>query len=145
MSDTPAPTTSHDDYRDPAYAHAHGGEHGATIGSLLAVYAILMLLLVATVGAAFIHLGNFNIVLAMLIAITKASLVVWIFMHVKYGGRLVLIFATAAFIWLGIMFAITFSDYFTRSRLTRADDQLRVEPREHSAVRHQPDDQPRKD
>jgi cytochrome c oxidase subunit 4 len=140
MSETPASTTSHD---DDGTAHAHGGEHGASIRALLTVYVLLMILLAATVGAAFIHLGSFNIVLAMIIAVTKAALVVWIFMHVKYGGRLVWIFAVAAFIWLGIMFTITFSDYMTRWRLSRAQDQLRVEPREHSEVRHQPSDQPR--
>jgi cytochrome c oxidase subunit 4 len=122
-------------------SHAHEPE--SKVGTLLLVYVVLMVLLVATVGAAFVHLGSFNIVLAMLIAVTKAALVVWIFMHVKYSGKLVWIFATAAFIWLGIMVVFTFADYMTRSRLTRADDQMRVEPREHSAVRHEPTDQPR--
>lgn len=130
MSQTSDPTTSH-------------AQHGASIRALLLVYLALMFLLVVTVAAAFVHLGSFNIVLAMLIAVIKAALVVWIFMHVKYSGRLVWIFATAAFIWLGIMVIFTFSDYMTRSRLTRADDQLRAEPREHSELRNQPNDQPR--
>ena len=37
-----------------------------------------------TVGAAFVDLGQFNFVVAMVIAGFKASLVVWYFMHVKY-------------------------------------------------------------
>ena|SRR5688572_5731646 len=138
--------TSHPDETSPAAAAAeeHGGHEGQ-IRTLWIVYAILMALLFATVGAAFIHLGHFNIVLAMLIACAKAALVVWIFMHVKYGGRLVWIFSTAAFIWLGIMFIITFSDYVTRSRLPRAEDQLRAAALEHSEVRHETPDQPRED
>ena len=56
-----------------------------------------MLLLVATVAAALVpafHVGDLNIVIAMAIAITKAILVVLIFMHVKESGKLVWIFAT---------------------------------------------------
>jgi len=139
MSDMSNPDTT-----SPAGAAEkdHGGQE-SHIRTLLMVYVVLMVLLGATVGAAFIHLGSFNIVLAMLIAVTKAAFVIWIFMHVKYGGRLVWIFATAAFLWLGIMLVFTFSDYMTRSRLTRTDDQLRIEPHEPSEVRHTPSDQPR--
>ena len=138
------PTSNHPEQASPAAAAAedHGGHEGQ-LRTLWIVYAILMVLLLATIGAARIHLGNFNVVLALLIACTKAAMVVWIFMHVKYGGRLVWIFSTAAFIWLGIMVAFTFSDYLTRSRLSRAEDQWRAAPPERAAVQHQPSDQPR--
>ena len=123
-------------------ADEHGG-HSGHIRALLTVYVVLMILLAATVGASFINLGGyFNIILAMLIACTKAAMVIWIFMHVKQGGRLVWFFATAAFIWLGIMFIYTFADYGTRSRLPRAEDQLQPAPREHSDVRHGPEARP---
>jgi hypothetical protein len=85
--------------------------------------------------------GNFNIVIAMAIAITKAALVLWIFMHVRDSGRLVWIFAIAAFIWLGIMMSGTFTDYMTRSRLPRGDDQIQPRALEHSAPRHDPGEQ----
>jgi cytochrome c oxidase subunit 4 len=137
---------SHPDEASPAAAAAeeHGGHEGQ-LRTLWIVFGILMLLLFATVGAAFIDLGRLNIVLAMLIATTKAALVVWIFMHVKYGGRLVWLFATAAFLWLGIMFIHTFADYATRSRLPRAEDQVRAAALERSGVRHETPDQPRGD
>ena len=130
MSDAPIEQSHPSGHTDPK-SGVHHGPHEGHVRSLIVVYIILMVLLFATVGAAFIHLGPFNIVLAMLIALTKAALVVWIFMHVKHGGKLVWIFATAAFVWLGIMVILTFADYMTRSRLPRADDQINARPLEH--------------
>jgi len=134
MTDAPTTTTS------PEHDHAANGH----VRGLITVYIWLMVLLVATVAAALVpwfHVGNFNIVIAMAIAITKAAMVVWIFMHVRDSGRLVWIFAVAAFVWLGIMVLLTFSDYLTRSSLPRAADQLQPKTLEHSTVRH-PTDQP---
>ena len=50
------------------------------------IFAVLMVLTAATVGAAFVDLGPLNIIVALTIAVVKASLVVLIFMHVKYGS-----------------------------------------------------------
>jgi hypothetical protein len=36
-------------------------------------------------------------------------------MHVKYSARMVWAFAGAGFLWLGILFTLTFSDYVTRN------------------------------
>jgi len=41
-----------------------------------------------TVAAAFVNLGQFNFLVAMIIACFKASLVIWYFMHVKYASRM---------------------------------------------------------
>jgi hypothetical protein len=41
-----------------------------------------------TVGASYVDLGIWNTPVAMLIAVTKASLVVFFFMHLKYSPRL---------------------------------------------------------
>lgn len=54
----------------------------------LAIGAALLVLTVVTVLAARIDLGSFNIVVAMLIAAVKASLVVLFFMHLKYDHPL---------------------------------------------------------
>ncbi|MGB7157185.1 MAG: cytochrome C oxidase subunit IV family protein [Tepidisphaeraceae bacterium] len=81
------------------------------------VFAGLMIMLVATVVAAFLPLGGLGIVIALLIATVKAAMVVWIFMHVKFASPLTKIFVISAFLWLGIMFVFTFSDYFTRGWL----------------------------
>ena len=88
-----------------------------TVKTYLMVYAALMVLLVATVGAAFIDLGRATSLVAMVIAVIKAVLIVLIFMHVRYSEKLVWIFAGAAFLWLAILLALTLNDYFTRGWL----------------------------
>jgi cytochrome c oxidase subunit 4 len=84
------------------------------------VYIVIFLALMGgtalTLVAAFYDFpGPLNAVVALTIATIKASLVVLYFMHVRYSGRLVWLVIVAALLWLAIMFAITFSDYWTRS------------------------------
>ena len=55
-----------------------------------------------------------NTVVALTIAVIKATLVVLYFMHVRYSSRLTWVIVIAGFFWMGIMFALTFSDYATR-------------------------------
>jgi cytochrome c oxidase subunit 4 len=57
---------------------------------------------------------QFNTVIAMTIAVVKATLVVLYFMHARYSPRLIGLIVAAALFWLVILFALTFSDYFTR-------------------------------
>jgi len=84
------------------------------------IYIIIFLALMVgtalTLLAAFYDFpGPLNAVVALTIAVVKATLVVLYFMHVRYSGRLVWLVIVAALLWLVIMFAITFSDYWTRS------------------------------
>jgi cytochrome c oxidase subunit 4 len=81
------------------------------------VFGALMVLLAATVGVAYIPLGEFNVIAAMTIGVTKALLIILYFMHVRYSFRLSWVWVGAGFFWLIIMFALTFSDYFTRGWL----------------------------
>jgi cytochrome c oxidase subunit 4 len=82
-----------------------------------AVFFALMVLTATTVWAAFVHLGPFNDLVAMLIAFTKASLVVLIFMQVRFGSRMAKITVVAGFLWLVILVGITLTDYFSRGFL----------------------------
>jgi cytochrome c oxidase subunit 4 len=82
------------------------------------VFAALMVFLVATVAVAHVHLGVFNIYVALTIAIIKAVLVVLYFMHVRYGGRLIWVAASAGFLWLIILLGITATDYASRGWIT---------------------------
>ncbi len=75
----------------------------------------LLALFILTVAASFIHFGDWNVYIAVTIAVVKATLVVLYFMHVRYQTRLTWIFAGAGFLWLLILFALTMSDYATRS------------------------------
>jgi cytochrome c oxidase subunit 4 len=61
--------------------------------------------------------GQLNVIIALTIAVVKATLVVLYFMHVRYSSRLIWVVFTSALFWLAILFALTFSDYWTRSWL----------------------------
>jgi cytochrome c oxidase subunit 4 len=78
------------------------------------VAACLFMLLVVTVLAARVDLGMWNLPIAMLIALTKAALIVLYFMHVRYGSPLLRLFAAGGFLWLVILFALLLPDYLTR-------------------------------
>jgi cytochrome c oxidase subunit 4 len=94
-------------------------EHIASPKMYIGIFLALMLCTGATVWAAYINLGQFNIVIALAIATFKATLVVLFFMHAKYSpGRTQLVIFAAVF-WLGIMLALTLSDYTTRHELTQ--------------------------
>ena len=79
-----------------------------------AVFFALIILTALTVWVAFIDLGAFNDVVAMSIAITKATLVVLYFMHVRYSSGLTWVFVTAGFLFLVILLVFTMSDVLTR-------------------------------
>lgn len=84
------------------------------------VFAILIVLFIATVAVAFFDLSKMlnwppaNIVVAMIIAVAKATVIVLYFMHIKFASRLTQVFAVSAMIWLSLLFIFTFADYFTR-------------------------------
>jgi len=90
-------------------------EHIVSVRVYVAIFLALMLGTTLTIVAAFHDFPwRFNTVIALTIASVKATLVVLYFMHVRYSPRLVWVIVASALFWLGIMFALTFSDYFTR-------------------------------
>ena len=72
-------TAHHDD-------HAHGLAHVASIKTLLATGSALLMLTIVTVVSSKIDFGgaSINLAIAMVIAVTKATLVVLFFMHLRY-------------------------------------------------------------
>lgn len=81
------------------------------------VFAALLTLTAVTVGVTYIHMGRFNLVVALLIAITKASLVVLFFMNVKNSTPLTKLFVVAGLFWMALLVLLTFSDYVSRGWL----------------------------
>jgi cytochrome c oxidase subunit 4 len=79
-----------------------------------AVFGALMVGTALTVGAAFLDLGALNNVVMLGIAITKATLVVLYFMHVRWSTRLTWVVVASGFFWLLILFGLTMQDYLTR-------------------------------
>jgi cytochrome c oxidase subunit IV len=85
-------------------------------GFYLAIGIILLILTATTVGAAFVNLGAFNPVVALLIATIKATLVVLFFMHVKGASeKLTGAVVASGFFFLMILLVLSLADYLTRS------------------------------
>jgi cytochrome c oxidase subunit 4 len=85
-------------------------------GFYLAIGLGLLVLTATTVGAAFINLGPFNPIIALLIATIKATLVVLFFMHVKGASeKLTGAVLVSGFFFLAILISLSLADYLTRS------------------------------
>ncbi len=82
----------------------------------LVVAALLLLLLGATVGASMVSLGAFGVVVALLIAASKAGLVGAYFMHLRFSKPLTRLVAMAGLVWLLIALILTMTDYLTRAQ-----------------------------
>jgi cytochrome c oxidase subunit 4 len=115
--------------------HGHGnagpGGEGPMIGSehihhpplsvYLKTFFALMILLVFTVVMYYVDLSHFfggwkgiNLIVALIIACVKATLVVLYFMNVKGSTRLTWLWAGLGFVWLLLMGGI-FMDYQSRA------------------------------
>ncbi|MEP6866206.1 MAG: cytochrome C oxidase subunit IV family protein [Deltaproteobacteria bacterium] len=65
--------------------HEHGISHVASVKTLVGTGGTLLLLTLLTVAATKIDFGaNINLAVAMVIAVTKATLVILFFMHLRY-------------------------------------------------------------
>jgi len=98
--------------------HVSPQAHVVPVSLYVAIWATLMVCTALTVFAASIDLGIFNIVVALLIATLKGTLVVLFFMHLRYSTKLTMVTVIAALFWLFIMFSLTLTDYLSRHWLT---------------------------
>ena len=95
-------------------AEMQAASHLVSPRTYVTIFLLLMVLTAVTVGAAFLDLGPFNTLVAILIACTKMMLVVLYFMHVRYSSRLTWAVVGAGFFWLALLLLLTLSDYVTR-------------------------------
>ena len=90
-------------------------EHVVSGKTYFGIWAALMCLTVITASVAFIDLGPLNTVVALVIATTKALLVVLVFMHVKYTSeKLTRMVIAASLFWLLLLLLLSLADYLTR-------------------------------
>ena len=82
------------------------------------IFGLLLVFTAITVAASRVNIGRWNIVLALTIAVTKATLVMLYFMHLRYSSRLMRLVAGAGVFWLFLMISITMSDYISRGHLS---------------------------
>jgi cytochrome c oxidase subunit IV len=88
--------------------------HIASTKMYVAIFFALMILTVVTYLVTFVNLGEFNLAVAMAIAITKASLVILFFMHVYWSPKIIKVSVGMSFFFLLIMLMMVMSDYLSR-------------------------------
>ena len=94
-------------------------EHIVPVRIYVMIFLALLVGTALTVMAAFVDFPwQLNTIVAMTIAITKATFVVLYFMHVRYSARLVWVIVAAALFWVAILFAFTLGDFYTRGWLS---------------------------
>jgi cytochrome c oxidase subunit IV len=90
-------------------------EHIVSSKTYLGIWLALLVLTGLTAGIAFIDLGPFNTIVALVIATVKALLVVLFFMHVKYASeRMTRVVLISAIFWLLLLLMLSLADYSTR-------------------------------
>ncbi len=99
--------------------HNHGHqEHEMHIVSpriYIIVGATLLVFTGLTVLASLFELGVWNPIVALFIAVVKATIVVLFFMHVKYSSKLTKLTVGAGLFTFMALVGMTLADYFSRA------------------------------
>ena len=95
-------------------------EHIVSVRIYFVIFLVLLVGTALTVWAGFRDFpGPLNVIVALTIASIKATLVLLYFMHLRYSARLTWVIFLSALFWMGLLFALTFSDYWTRQWLSQ--------------------------
>lgn len=84
--------------------------HISSAGFYTAIFMALIALTILTVGQSYVDLGRMNLVVVILIATTKASLVVSFFMHLRYDNKFNALVFLSCILFIGVFFAYTMND-----------------------------------
>lgn len=94
-------------------------QHSISIRTYLAVFAALMVLTVVTVVSAHVDLGaHGNVIVALFVAFTKASLVITYFMHLRYGTSISRAVLISGLVAVALLMLLTIDDLRTRHAQT---------------------------
>ncbi len=95
----------------------------------LNVLVALLILTIITVAISRFDFGSGNMIMAMAVAALKASLVMAVFMHLRWDTPINNIFFLSSFVILSLLFLFSFADGFARDQLeTRHDRVAPLEP-----------------
>ena len=89
-------------------------KHITGYGVYILVWVGLLALTSLTVSVAGIDLGQYTLVIALLIAAVKSYLVITIFMHIKFDDPIFKLFIIVSILTLFVIFVLTFIDYSFR-------------------------------
>jgi cytochrome c oxidase subunit 4 len=93
----------------------HHEEHIVSPKIYGVIFASLLIMTAITVGASYLELGDFNVIVALAIACIKAVLVILFFMHVKYSSRLTKLTVAAGFFTFFVLITMSMTDYISRA------------------------------
>jgi cytochrome c oxidase subunit 4 len=82
--------------------------------TFILVWTALVILTGATIMAAEMRMGEWSMLANLLIASTKASLVLWFFMHLKYENKLFKMLFLVPIATITIIIGMTFFDIWYR-------------------------------
>jgi cytochrome c oxidase subunit IV len=99
-------------------AHAKAGHDSHSAKPYFVVWAILLICTGLTVWTGYKDLGSVNLPLALCIATFKASLVIWIFMHMNEAAGTNRIVFVTSFVFMLVMIFGVFGDLWTRSEMS---------------------------
>ena len=112
---------------DPHAGHAHGHGHDDDDGAVhvhiastqfyVGIFAALVCLTIATVKVSYYDFGPANVIVALLIATTKAGLVATFFMHLRHDKLFNTLTFLAAFLFLAIFIVFTYDDLGKRGQV----------------------------
>ncbi|MCU7497019.1 MAG: cytochrome-c oxidase [Ignavibacteria bacterium] len=94
--------------------HNDSHPHIVNYGTYVLIWLALLALTAATVAVAGINFGGVTLWLAILIASAKATLVLNVFMHIKFDDVVFKVFIAIAIMTLLAVFIFTFADYIFR-------------------------------
>jgi len=99
-------------------AAEHGGAHVLPLKTYFAVFGSLLILTVLTVLVSVIGLpATASIIVAMLVALLKATLVVLWFMHLKFDDRFYSLIFIVSLFFLILFFVFTSMDVLSRGQV----------------------------
>ena len=98
--------------------HDHHGEHDDGLVRVhvhsaalyYKVFGALVLFTLITVGLSRVHLGEWNFLIAVVVATIKAALVASFFMHLKDDNRFNVLLFVGSLIFMGVFFVYTMND-----------------------------------
>jgi cytochrome c oxidase subunit 4 len=114
------PAAEHMHAMDHHHGHPDDGRvhaHISSVGFYVFILLTLMSLTVLTVAVSYIHLGKLNLAVAIIIATTKASLVILFFMHLKYDNKFNSMVLLVSLLFIGVFFAYTLNDTDRRAEI----------------------------
>ncbi|MEE9553227.1 MAG: cytochrome C oxidase subunit IV family protein [candidate division Zixibacteria bacterium] len=104
--------------------HDKSGHHITPLNIYLGIGLTLLVLTAVTITVSFVDLGGWNVVVALIIASIKGSLVALFFMHLLYDKKIYSIVFSMGLLFLSIFIALTMFDTLRRGDI----DIIKSEP-----------------